>query len=62
MGFIWILRVKYICHLKYIFIFLCLIKLSPNIIYLLHIKMLYFALSLFFSLSGCVVIRNVKSC
>lgn len=47
MGFIWILLTKvkkiYICHWKYIFIFLCLIKLSPGIIYLLHIKMLYFA-------------------
>lgn len=33
----------YICHRKLYFYFLCLIKLSPSIIYLLHIKMLYFA-------------------
>lgn len=37
----------YTCDWNYIFI-LCLIKLSPRIIYLLHIKMLYFAFAEFF--------------
>lgn len=43
--------------LEIYFYFLCLIKLSPSIIYLLHIKMLYFAFAEFFLfLAGCVVI------
>lgn len=50
----------YICHWKLYFYFLCLIKLSPSIIYLLHIKMLYFAFGEFFSLGGWVVL--FKSC
>lgn len=36
--------------LEIYFYFLCLIKLSPGIIYLLHIKMLYFAFGEFLSL------------
>lgn len=47
----------YTCHWKYIFIFLCLIKLSPSVIYLLHIKMLYFAFVEFFFLQLCGLIE-----
>lgn len=41
-------KVKIYMPLEIYFYFLCLIRLSPSIIYLLHIKMLYFAFSVFF--------------